>query len=61
MVKVNVKNKGPKEIMVHEHDEAYDLAADFSHKYHITEKAKQHALLQILQNKIREHRYPGVE
>ena len=30
MVKVNVLNKGIKEILVHDDDQAYELAANFS-------------------------------
>ena len=40
VVKVNVQNKGPKEILVHEDEEAYELAANFSEKHHITDKTK---------------------
>jgi hypothetical protein len=61
VVKVNVKHKGPRDILVHEDDEAYDLAADFAEKHHITDKTKQHALLQMLQQKIYEHRHPKIE
>lgn len=38
VVKVNVANKGPKEIHVHEDDEAFELAQDFAQKYRITGK-----------------------
>ena len=61
VVKVNVAGKGPREIHVHEDEEAYELAADFSQKHHITDKSKQHALLQMLQRKIQDHRHPRVE
>ena len=40
VVKCNVANKGPKEILVHEDEEAYELAANFSEKHHITDKTK---------------------
>ena len=33
VVKVNVKNKGPKEILVHEDEEAYELASNFCEKH----------------------------
>lgn len=60
VVKCNVANKGPKEILVHEDDpdDAYELAGNFAEKHHITDKAKQHNLLNMLQRKIHEHRYP---
>lgn len=53
---VNLAKKGPKDIHVHEDDEAFDLAQDFAKKYHITGKQKQHDLLNMLQKRIHDHR-----
>ena len=56
VVKVNVENKGIKEIHVHKDDEAFELAQNFAQRYRITNNQKQHDLLNLLQTKIHEHR-----
>lgn len=61
VVTVNVKHKGPRDIFVHDDQEAFELASKFSEKHHITDKAKQHALLQMLEQRIYDHRHPYVE
>lgn len=60
IIQVNLPEKGPQQIEVYEEDEANNVARDFCIKHKIRDREKQYKLLNMLETRINDHRYPAL-
>ena len=60
IINVNLPDKGTQHIEVFEEDEAHHVARDFCIKHKIRDREKQYKLLNLLETRINDHRYPAL-
>ena len=60
IINVNLPEKGTQHIEVFEEDEAHHVARDFCIKHKIRDREKQYKLLNLLETRINDHRYPAL-
>ena len=60
IINVNLPEKGTQHIEVFEEDEANNVARDFCIKHKIRDREKQYKLLNLLETRINDHRYPAL-